>query len=791
VADKKKLPDRIEQCLKSIVEEFEKEDVFVRQRQLIQARQLKLLWAGFSNIWYSEVAHDWRIGNDADYVDVNSSAYYDKPVNVYRAYLESIIAALSAQVPTIQCAPDDVDNPLDTATAKAGDKIAELVYKHNDAPLLFIHALFLFCTEGMVAAYNYTKSDKKYGTYTTNNYEDDEVSINSMVCPVCKTNLPDDALSHQEMDEFDPDDDDAMSHNIIPKEGPICPQCMVMVDPEIQTEKIIVPRLAGTTTNPKSRQCVEAYGLLNVKIPVYARRFEESPYLKYSYEVHYSKAIECYPNIRNTMDGNSKITGQTNGMTDYYERWARLPTQYYGDWPRDNATINHYWLRPFTYNVLKEDDDVADMKKKFPDGVHVVFVGDQFAEACNENVDDHWTITKNPLSDYIHYDPIGLLLTSIQEITNEIISLVLQTVEHGIPQTFADPSVVDFNAYRNTEATPGAIYPVKNTNGKPLSEAFYEVKTAALSQEVLPFADKINELGQLTSGALPSLFGGAQPNSSKTAAQYSMSRTQALQRLQTPWKMFTFWWKEIFSKVIPAYIKSAVDDEKFTKKNNAGNYINVFIRKAELEGNIGDVELEASEQLPMTWAAMKEAMMQLMQGANPEVMQALMDPENLPFVKQTIGLVNLSIPGEDDRQKQYEEIQLLVQSTPIPGPDGQMQPSVDVDPNVDNNALEADICRRWAVSDAGRLCKQENPDGYTNVLLHMKRHIDLQQAMMAMQAAQMSPGQPNAGPNSPQGQPKGPTNSPNQAPNPAGDDKGSARPMAAPIPRKNNAVTIQ
>ena len=38
----------------------------------------------------------------------------------------------------------------------------------------------------------------------------------------------------------------------------------------------------------------------------------------------------------------------------------------------------------------------------------------------NESLDDHWTLTYNPLSDYIHYDPIGLLLSSVQDITNDL-----------------------------------------------------------------------------------------------------------------------------------------------------------------------------------------------------------------------------------------------------------------------------------------------------------------------------------------------------------------------------------
>lgn len=784
MAKDKEIPDHIKVLLKTIVDQFDKEDTFVRERQLRQSRQLKLLWAGFSNIWYSEVAHDWRIGNNSDYIQSDSSEFYDKPVNVFRAYLESIIAALSVQIPSIDCAPDNSDNPLDTATAKAGNKIAELVYKHNDAPLLWLHALFLYCTEGMVAAYNYPKADTKFGTYSETQYEDDEVTRENQVCPICQTNIPDVGLSDLEMDEYMPDESDIVSHYDIQEKGALCPQCLTMVEPELQQEKLIISRIAGTTRKPKTRQCIEAYGVMNVKVPVYARNFSEAPYLKYSYDVHYSKAIAEFPNVKNPISGNSKISPSYGGMGDYYDRWARLPVQYYGDYPRDTTTINHYWLRPWSYNLLAEDDDIKELRKKFPDGVKVSYVNSEFGGAVNENIDDCWTITKNPLSDYIHYDPLGLLLTSIQEITNEIISLTLQTIEHGIPQTFADPTVLDFAAYRNTEASPGAIYPTKNASGKSIADGFYEVKTATLSQEVLPFFEKSQEMGQLASGALPSLFGGAAPNSSKTATQYTVSRSQALQRLQTPWKMFTYWWKEIFQKVIPSYIKMAIDDEHYTKKDDSGNFITLFIKRAELEGTIGEIELEASEQLPTSWGAMKEVMMQMMQGGNPMVMETMMSPENIPFVKRAIGLNDLVIPGEDDRQKQYEEIRLLIMSEPIPGPDGQMIPSVDIDPNVDNNQIEADICRRWAVSDAGRQCKSDNPPGYTNVLLHMKRHIDVFQAMQAMAPAPA--GQPSPSPG-------GPTKSPNQSPNPNGDDKGGAtsKPMAAPLPRRNNAATIQ
>jgi hypothetical protein len=179
--------------------------------------------------------------------------------------------------------------------------------------------------------------------------------------------------------------------------------------------------------------------------------------------------------------------------------------------------------------------------------------------------------------------------------------------------------------------------------------------------------------------------------------------------------------------------------------------------------------------------------MQFLQAANPIIMEALVSPVNLPFIAETVGLGDVDLPGEDDRQKQYEEINALINSQPIvmpapmmggmepgmeqmeppmpPGdemmpPEGEEMPpspngaggppmgpgmmppqdielpSVEIEPDVDNHEVHILICRSWAVSEAGRLAKIENPDGYKNVLLHLKSHQDYQAMMMAQQQQQ-------------------------------------------------------
>jgi len=584
---------------------------------------------------------------------------------------------MSSSVPNIQCQPDDADNPADILTAKGGDKIAQLVYKHVDAPLLFCKALFTFCLQGLVAAYNYSVEDTEYGTVGVNKYEDDEVDVQSEVCPECGAPIqPDDIQAMlNEIDQYMPGSSDAPLDAKINKaleDGQtICAACQAQINPKIVTNKIIVERLIGVTQQPKSRQCIEILGGLFVKVPNYARNQKECPYLIYSHEEHFATILGKYPWMREKFDVNkNKLTTNSMSGNDLYERWGRLSTQYFNEYPLNTPTVKKVWLRPCAAHVLRDADKRSEFNQKFPDGCCVIFINDEFCDAYNEKLDDCWTLSWNPLSNYIHFDPIGLLLTSVQEITNDLVSLTLQTIEHGIGQTIADPTVINFEQYRQNEATPGMIIPGKPKTGKSLSDSFYELSTANLSKEVMPFGEKIQEMGQFTSGALPSLFGGAQANSSRTAAQYSMSRAQALQRLQTPWKMITLWWKNIFAKVIPAYIKNMLEDEKLVTKQANGSFLNSWIRKSQLDGKLGSIELEASEQLPANWGAIKDVVMTLLSSQNPEILQTIGSPENLPVLREALGLTDFVIPGEDSRTKQFDEINILLGSQPIPQPDG-------------------------------------------------------------------------------------------------------------------------
>jgi hypothetical protein len=146
---------------------------------------------------------------------------------------------------------------------------------------------------------------------------------------------------------------------------------------------------------------------------------------------------------------------------------------------------------------------------------------------------------------------------------------------------------------------------------------------------------------------------------------------------------------------------------------------------------------------------------QLMASSDPMIQQALADPANIGFVKGVLGLSDLVVPGEDSRNKQLREIDLLLASAPVAekviGSRGQvvgenltpdtyhLQPSVPVDLLFDNHVVELEECRRWANSDAGQIARVENPAGFANVRAHAEAH--LRAIGLAYAAQQVQPNQ--------------------------------------------------
>lgn len=692
VQEEEKIPDNDELAtvIYDITRQFEKEDESAHTLNFNKALKSEYYWTNrqflFKEATSVSGSYKWQLPESEDTEDL----YFD---NMYRPNGESIIAAMSVSLPQVNFFPDDADNSDDLTTAEAYKRIAELIQKHNKAHVLIVRALYILYNQSFVAFYNYNKKSAKYGTYKKQVNTTEPASYFASVCPNCGADVQDSGPPFQ------------------------CNICGNIFDtPELE-ERTTFKQIVGYTDEPKTRECLHALGPTHVKIAPYAQTQEDSPYLIFDFERHPSKAKYEFNEYKDKLgkgsstedserrDGRSKMY---QGEYDHLDTWKLV-------WLRPEAFEELYTKNEIVYNYLVEN---------YPDGLKATYVNKTLVELSNESIDDHWTVNISPLSTYINAESLGSSCLPIQDATNELMNLSMDTIKHGIPQTFADGTVLDLDKYRISEIQPGNIYGTKQVPaGRSLQEFILTTRTATLSQEVKEVRDALKQSGQFATGAFPSIYGGV-VQGSRTASEYAQSRAQALQRLSVIWTTIKELWADTMAKACVSYARNLNYDEKDVRKNDNG-YINVWIRQAELKGKIGKIEPEPDEQLPTSWMQLRDVMIRLMELNNPMINEVLSQPNNAVLVKNGLGMRDIQIPGYDDRIKQQAEIQDMLNGIPVM-----------IDKLLDNHIIESEVCREFLISLPGRDLKNTNPPAYQSIYQHFVEHSQIAAAnMMAQQQA--------------------------------------------------------
>lgn len=711
------LPKELQDCLLEIIRKNEEEDQYIVKQQMRLWKKYERFWHGVQYIWWSETQQDWLSPIDTrwDNSDVGNregaeGPFYDYVINIYKAHGESIIAALSAQIPAVRFPPDDADNEDDLLTSKVYSKIADLIQRHNQSKMVLLAALLALWNQGIVAAYHAPKSDKAFGNIKIPQYD----TVTS--CETCGYSAP--------LDGGDVNDQQ-------PQNCPNCPPVDDGMGNQIQqplTQHVVT---TGYLDRPKSRVLIDIFGPLFIKVPYFARSQKDFGYLHCTIDQPLAFLKDLFPHIANQID-NSHTTADT------YERVARSPSTF--AYAINDQTymgeLRRCWMRPWEIEMLSESfvEEKKALRKLFPDGIYACFVGDVYAESRNECMDEYWTIGKSGLSTYIHSDPLGQPLVPLQEMTNVTANLSLETIEQGIATVFADPEVLNFEDYSRHELRPGMFAPATPKPGTQLGQSFYEGPKATLSNEVPAFTDKIGQDAQFVVGSFPSIYGGPSEASSRTAAEYNMSRQMALQRLSITWTFLTHWWASLMEKCVKLYVKNVVADERYVVREK-NNYINVWIRQSDLRGKVGEVEPEGAETFPTTTAQKQALLLQLMQLNNDFVNAALFDPENRKIIADALAFPELHIPDEDQRIKQMREIQVMLGGGAANTPP---QP-VEIEPDVDEDNTHIATARDFLVSETGLDCKVTNPMGYQFIVNHLKEHI--MHVQMTMAPPPQEPGQ--------------------------------------------------
>lgn len=695
----RKLPKDLQECLKFLIKKYEDEDSWVRKQQLKLWKKNEEFWHGIQFVFWSESRQDWlsptlyRWFQEDEGREGAEGPFYDFVINIYKAHGEAIISALGAQVPTVRFPPDDAEDDDDVQTSKTYSKIADLIQRHNQAKVLQLMSLFTLWNQGFLAWYHAPKADKAFGSVNIENFK------KGLSCEACDKSIPVD------------DEEDLIDgmHK--------CPDC----GGPLTVETV----LDSFQESPKTRVIIDQFGGLHVKVPYWARKQGDFSYLIKALDQPKPFLKSIYPHIADQIDADENDA-------QAYERMSRTPSSFTSfsraDDNRDLVTHRQCWMRPWALEGLPKEKESEKKKlyKMFPNGIYVCLVGNTYCESRDEDMDKYWTVCKGGLSTYIHADALGQPLIPVQELSNVLVNLTAETVEQGIGSGFADPDVLNFNVYSKHEARPGMIYPARPRPGQSLQNSFFETGRATLSREVGPFQSYLEKAGQFVVGSFPSIYGGPAEGNSRTLGEYQQSRTQALQRLSIAWSLFVIAWSKLMEKCVHMYVENMIDDERYTipDANRKDNYVNVWIRKADLTGHVGEVEPEGADSFPISTPQKQTLFFKLVELNNEFINAALFDPENRRLIADLLAFPDIQIPGEVQRMKQCAEIADMIKGMPV-----------QIDPLVDDGPIHIEVCKNFLAGQRGLDMKKTDPQTYMLIEQHLQMHVQngQQEAQQNMQ----------------------------------------------------------
>lgn len=694
---KVEIDEDLQDALRDIVSDFDKEDDTLHKAQVRMWKKCEEYWHGLQMIFWSEQDQSWISPDSVHFSDVfsedeiaNLGPIYDYVVDIYKAHGESIVAALASSVPSLRYRPDDADDESDRLTAQTYSKIADVIYIHNKAKLLFLRALYYLYNGGLVFSYRYTESNPEFGMVEIPSYG----TTSEATCLQCGS---------------------VRAANEV-----MCSQCDSAETPAVQSKTV----QTGTKSIPRTRLKIDIFGPLHVKVSYYATKQAACGYLILKTDQNKALIKSIFSDIED------KIEGERLESQDRFARSSYSFPHDVVDTEMDLVTVEKAWLRPWTFFKIVDKDKRKALLSKFPQGCQITFIGKNrvFAEAFDESLDTRWDIGQAGLSTFIHTDPIGKTIMCLQDMRNELVNLTMDTIDHGIPAVYADPATLSFDDYGKFESQPGCVYSAKAKEGQALGNSFYQEPKSMMSKEHMLFFRQIDQDAQFASGDFPAIHGGPSEGKSRTLGEYAMSKQMALQRLSILWEFTLDWWIRTIDGGVRLYADTVIADQQYSRKED-NNYVNVWIRRSEMEGKVGGVEAESGGDFPVSVVQKRDTFFKLMELNNPQINAALYTPANAKILKTTLAIEELDIPGEDQRVKQAREINDLIRPGVEPVPDGMggFVPTVGVDTDVDDHAVHIATLKSFLVGNVGLDLKETNPAGYVNCIAHLRAH---QQALI-------------------------------------------------------------
>lgn len=738
--------------IKTLLTKLFSRDSPPRREEIIRIWERRLFDRGFQHILPLRQG-GWALpaqGTGYGYGEESSKSNYE--TNIYNSFQQMISAALTREVPNVRFKSSKPHDDAGITAAQSAEVLKIKIVRSNKMLTLLGDAARLLWTDGRVIFETcYMKDAARFG------HKPDPEEV-----------VPEDEEKQNEADESEEEhaDDNVSSgsdagsvraggnehEHSEDSEGTGGSETGEETgdgeeEKESEGEKDL-------EKEPNGQEVICVGGALEWKLPIRANCLEACGYAIRSQEIDQHKGKAKYPDVA---DNITPSKGGPGG--DDLDRLARLNVEQgmmdsynTADSEANTVTEVKAYIRP--WQLLELDDANRDsIMEKFPCGMQVVFCGDTFCEARDEAMDDHLTLLHALPGDGMHRAGLGDWLLPIQKVLNNWLELANDYFVRGVPDTWMDNEMFDVEAIREQVNLPGERHPFQREPGVTMDQVIWQEQPPTFPEQLTLFINDFKgETAQLLCGAFPALFGG-DTGSNDTMGGIMLQRDQALGRLGLTWRRLKEAMASVFMNAVQCLAKNH-DDPIFVQDK-----VSVMVEMADLKGDMFCYP-EVDENFPETPTQKQNRIVQVIQDAttNPMLGQIIDDPDNLELVKDAVGLENFVIKALESRDKQLGEIEVMLQSGPIPNPaiaqakqqiqmllaanpqDPQVAQlmqaaqalpplvsSEPIDVECDDHEIEAATALRFINSPRGRAMRngeEEERASFANIRLHYIEHRD-------------------------------------------------------------------
>lgn len=513
---------------------------------------------------------------------------------------------------------------------------------------------------------------------------------------------------------------------------------------------------------PGMQEVTRAYGKLEFSVPMSIDEEECLPWCRRARELDSAVAKEKYSWVKNISAGSGG-DGKTDRTCRLTVRNAVANQTGFTSNAQDRAvTETTWWVRPSQYRDVVDEGLRKMLRSNFPDGMRIIFAGDQFCYCRNEKMDDCVIILYSRDGTGQNRRSIGSNNLTTQKVLNYDFRLFNRYMTATVPRKFHRKDKINSEALQQQRDDPGYSTPVDADPGEDINTFTGTEAVPQPPAQLLDFIQQMTtELPQELDGASPAMFGGT--DGTDTVGGITIQRDQALQVFGTPYNAMT-WGISIScgnaakwagrnrqgkaSGMVPGVGRISVD---FSKMANGDAY-------CFPQADSGFPESEAEKESRLTDF--------IDGGGMPKLVAAVGDPMNFEAANRVTKRFGICIPGTDSVRKQQEEFEIILKTAPMPNPaliqaTGQLQQALAQAPNEPdaqtpqgqqamqaaqqavsqipplvcsvpveqdasvNHPIEAATCYNKINSTEGQKLKRDQPQIFANLMLHWQGHTDM------------------------------------------------------------------